>query len=349
MRHLSRLDRHCVELCCLLVLCCAWQSTPPSRQSAPVNARSTSKIDLTTPAKAIESFLLAVSSHNDLAASLCVVGGKPSPSLNQLQRLDNLFYYHVESTGFASRSIQAKIDGGKATATLKVAMVASLNGREFFRSPETEDRVELQHVGADWKIVPQHDPAALEEMISKPETMQGHMVSYTASVYAFPDLFVTVRRRAIEVKCRQNLKVMCLLALEHSQDHHDTFGFKPAEFKTSLFPYYLKLQNNMTNRARPVQSLLDEETRRAIEFHCPLDAKGEMGYAFNANLYRVPDSAIKDPARTVLFYEGKNGKLAFRHNGRANVGFADGHVETIDAAAAKQLVWLPSPGSRPKP
>jgi len=47
------------------------------------------------------------------------------------------------------------------------------------------------------------------------------------------------------------------------------------------------------------------------------------------------------PQITVLFYEGANGKLNFRHNGKAAVAFADCHVKLIDAAAAKDLRWKP--------
>ena len=52
-------------------------------------------------------------------------------------------------------------------------------------------------------------------------------------------------------------------------------------------------------------------------------------------------AATPEPAETVMIYEGKNGKLDFRHNGRATVGFADGHVKLTDAEGAKKLRWKP--------
>ena len=42
-----------------------------------------------------------------------------------------------------------------------------------------------------------------------------------------------------------------------------------------------------------------------------------------------------------MIYEGKNGKLDFRHEGKATVGFADGHAKLIDAQGAKKLRWKP--------
>lgn len=54
-----------------------------------------------------------------------------------------------------------------------------------------------------------------------------------------------------------------------------------------------------------------------------------------------PVSKVPQPAATVMIYEGEHGKLNFRHDGKATVGFVDGHVKLVDAEAAKPLRWKP--------
>ncbi|MBV9470028.1 MAG: hypothetical protein JOZ57_12380, partial [Abitibacteriaceae bacterium] len=50
---------------------------------------------------------------------------------------------------------------------------------------------------------------------------------------------------------------------------------------------------------------------------------------------------IQHPDTTVMVYEGHDGELSFVHNGRAVVGFADGHVMLVDQEQAKTLRWKP--------
>jgi prepilin-type processing-associated H-X9-DG protein len=76
-------------------------------------------------------------------------------------------------------------------------------------------------------------------------------------------------------------------------------------------------------------------------FKCPSDASGAVSYSFNANLAGVKLAKVSAPAETVMIYEGKNGKLDFRHEGKAAVGFADGHAKLVNAEGAKKLHWRP--------
>ena len=50
---------------------------------------------------------------------------------------------------------------------------------------------------------------------------------------------------------------------------------------------------------------------------------------------------IAHPDAVVAVYEGKNQTPDFRHNGKAVIGFADGHVEEIPEAQAGTLKWIP--------
>ena len=64
-------------------------------------------------------------------------------------------------------------------------------------------------------------------------------------------------------------------------------------------------------------------------------------YTFNANLSGKNLTVVKDFARTVLFYEGQNEKPIFRYDGKAAIGFADGHAELVTPEEAQKLIWRP--------
>jgi prepilin-type processing-associated H-X9-DG protein len=64
-------------------------------------------------------------------------------------------------------------------------------------------------------------------------------------------------------------------------------------------------------------------------------------YALNTHLDGLNLADLAEPARTVLFYEGKDEKLDFRHDGKSNVAFTDGHVKAIGPDEAEKLIWNP--------
>lgn len=127
------------------------------------------------------------------------------------------------------------------------------------------------------------------------------------------------RSRERQVACISNVKLVALAALMLNQDRKEKFALKAASYKKSLMPY----------------------TKNKQIFHCPEDKSGAVSYSFNRNLEGISLYKIDKPAETVMIYEGKNQKLAFRHNGGANVGFVDGHVKWIPKEKAKTLRWKP--------
>lgn len=62
-------------------------------------------------------------------------------------------------------------------------------------------------------------------------------------------------------------------------------------------------------------------------------------FAFNDSLTGRTLASIGKPSQTVLFYEGKGGKLSFRHQGKANVAFADSTARSLTPEEAKNLIW----------
>jgi prepilin-type processing-associated H-X9-DG protein len=67
----------------------------------------------------------------------------------------------------------------------------------------------------------------------------------------------------------------------------------------------------------------------------------KTSYSFNANLEGVSVASVKNSSQVVLFYEGKNGKLNFRHNGKASVAFVDGKTTLVSEKEAHSLRWKP--------
>jgi len=76
-------------------------------------------------------------------------------------------------------------------------------------------------------------------------------------------------------------------------------------------------------------------------FHCPADkgGPGNSSYSYNTNLngHTIAETNME----TVMVYEGKDGKLDFRHDGFALVAFADGYTELINMSRAEHLRWKP--------
>src|SRR5207244_2572565 len=119
--------------------------------------------------------------------------------------------------------------------------------------------------------------------------------------------------------CISNVKQICAGAMMLMVDNDETFKLKAETYKQSLMPYI----------------------RNEAVFKCPADRGSGASYSFNANLAGLNLAKVVAPAETVLIYEGKNGKLNFRHEGKAVVGFADGSAKLIDAENAKKLRWKP--------
>lgn len=146
----------------------------------------------------------------------------------------------------------------------------------------------------------------------------GIVVIAILAAILFP-VFQKVRENARVASCQSNVKQIELGMLQYTQDHNDTFPKSAAAYKDAIFPY---LQSEQL-------------------FHCPSDQGGPVDYAMNTKLQGVSTDKIAHPEAVVAVYEGKNQTLNFRHNGKAVVGFADGHVVEVPEAQAGSLKWTP--------
>lgn len=102
-------------------------------------------------------------------------------------------------------------------------------------------------------------------------------------------------------------------------DKAGKFALQGSQLRQSLLPYYPTLD---------------------VLLRYPEAQGGQV--SFNTRLTNVPLSKVRNPQRTVMLYEGENGKLDFRHNGRALVTFVAGHVRYLNSETAeKLLLWSP--------
>lgn len=117
--------------------------------------------------------------------------------------------------------------------------------------------------------------------------------------------------------CLSHVKTIALGVLMYAQDHKEFTPPKAASYAEQILPYVKKKEM----------------------FTCPLDPEKTASYRFNSGVADLPLSAITYPAKTVMIYEGQNGKPDFRHAGQAIIGFMDGHCKLIKPEAAAGLIW----------
>ena len=133
----------------------------------------------------------------------------------------------------------------------------------------------------------------------------------------FP-VFAKARENARLAVCESNVKQIELGLVQYAQDYNK-YPPSAAGYKAAVFPYIKSEQ----------------------VFHCPDDSGGGESYSFNTNLQGKNIAALNAPADTVMVYEGNGQTLDFRHEGKAVVGFADGHVQVMTREEAKTLRWKP--------
>jgi prepilin-type processing-associated H-X9-DG protein len=134
----------------------------------------------------------------------------------------------------------------------------------------------------------------------------------------FP-VFAKVRENARMSVCESNVKQIELGLIQYVQDHNDKYPPSASGFKAAVFPY-----------------LKSEQI-----FRCPTDTAGSVDYSMNPKLQGMSLEKLADPSQVVAIYEGSSQTLVFRHEGKAVVGFADGHVKALTPAQAQMLRWKP--------
>jgi len=123
--------------------------------------------------------------------------------------------------------------------------------------------------------------------------------------------------------CYINMRQVAMGMQTYFYERGEKFDLTPLSYKDKAMPEISRL---MANKGF---------------FHCPADkgAPGSNSYSYNTNLngHTMAETNLE----TVMVYEGKDGKLDFRHDGFALVAFADGYTELINMSRAEHLRWKP--------
>lgn len=115
----------------------------------------------------------------------------------------------------------------------------------------------------------------------------------------------TARGAAIKTQCLSNIKQLSTGAMIYLTDYDD-HNFLPGSIKTPLMPYI----------------------KNASIFECPLT---HWAFGTNDKLRKLDFGKIKDPSKTVFFFDSGGVSQTFPHDGLGAVSFADTHAKMIKA------------------
>lgn len=276
-------------------------------------------IDISTPERTIATFLNAASRNDFPTMRRCTLARGTSTKAAK--------FFANGGAGFAFAKVQV-VEKQRSGETATVAVTFKVSAA----APPTtaEETISLTKQADGWKI----DYLASMAFSSKSPQPENGPSGVIAMLAAFAEgnemqlnAFTTARERARSIWCLSNCKQLGLAAMMYVADYDDVFP-PSVKWDSAVEPYF-------KNRAF---------------LSCPLDKRGSISYSMNPALAGATATQVLYPAETVLFYDGKDGKFNFRHQGKAAVTFADGHGELIDPARAATVRWNPGSslsGTRP--
>lgn len=270
------------------------------------------QVNLSSPEATVNSFVASINQYNFKQAALCVAGAKPE-AVGQIADLEQEI--KKEKMIFSISNLRSSINGLNAKITLSLKMTVPTWPSQ---APLQTEHLQLRQEKGKWKILP-GNPKTFLSVIPN-----NGAFTWLATLLAHPELGATIRDRVQAATCMSNVKQLALAMSMFVYDHDNTFAITASSpLEKTLWPY----------------------VRNKTLFHCP-SAKKETtddasSYSFNANLENIQQASIKDPAKTILLYEGKDGKFDFRHNGKASVAFVNGVVKFIGPEEAESLHWKP--------
>ena len=190
-------------------------------------------------------------------------------------------------------------------------------------------------VTCDWQFTPEpdrkyHDVLPLTrvdgvwKLVVPNQLPSGESISSLVYLFGSPkgiaDSKAAAENATVKTDCLSNIKLIGLAALQFASEKDDIFEFGKLPYQTAIAKY---LRSNKILR-------------------CPLDPPNTLSYSFNSALLGKSLANIVAPTLTIMVYEGSNGKLNFRHAGKAMVCFADGHAKGITPADLQYYTWAPN-------
>jgi len=259
--------------------------------------------NLSTPEATIRSFVAALSKPDLKLAARHVLDIKPSPVLKGWEDF-------LRDAKLKVTVLEVKTSEGPDGATIATC---KLTAQPREKQPTTEtSSIALRRVGEAWLLV--------QPDLADPEAKTSFLKVFAAMLSAPKSELDIANGHRYRSVCMTNLKHIVVAAHTFMLDNDDVFKL------------------NGKNVARKLKPHLDD----AKFLNCPGHSGKGPSYTFNEALAGKPYTAIDDPHKTVMFYEGSGGKLDFsRHGGVANVAFCDTSVRAIREGEEKSLRWKP--------
>lgn len=276
--------------------------------------------DLSSPRATLHSFVGSYNQGKLQQAALCVAGTDPD-KINLLAELAKA-RKSDETSEIIINKLDITIDDSGKTADAAITLQIGKLKDEFHDSPnQFISHLKLNSQDGKWKIIADEFKYKHTREIRDP-------LSYIVSLLAHPESIEIIHQHARIATCQSNLKQLSLTVFMFEQDHNNIYTFTNKTWIESLKPY-------MTAVQRPILICPDDKS--------PYQHSNgnKASYSFNANLVNVSAASIQNPSQVVLFYEGKDGKLNFRHNSEACVAFVDGSTKLVNRKDAGSLRWKP--------
>jgi prepilin-type processing-associated H-X9-DG protein len=160
----------------------------------------------------------------------------------------------------------------------------------------------------------------------------------------FP-VFARARDAAIQTSCLNNVKQLSMAVQMYKTDWDNSYPL--AENWNEAIGEYV----------RPSVAQKSSSKLSGV-WVCPAAKSKEPAYALNEMLAGVSEKDVNFPAETVGIYESLPGRNQVggatllpsppRHHGGNSIGFADGHVKSVDAHETGGLVWDPKTTTVPQ-
>ena len=142
------------------------------------------------------------------------------------------------------------------------------------------------------------------------------------------------REKARQTSCQVNIKQLSLGLMMYAVDYNDHWA--PADRWCDVTYPYVKNQS---------------------VYVCPDLPQYRGSYGHNERLSMTPLKSVSSPADTPTVFDATGGwnqyggrsLVNYRHQGVANVGFADGHAQALTKADTDRLQWQPTGAAPAKP
>jgi len=277
--------------------------------------------DLSTPKATVLSMLAAYANHDVSGLAKCVDGAITSGFPQELLTGE------LPLTAAKGKDFLIEVNGDSAKVAVEYEATIGSNALSS-STIAFVDMMNLKKVGTNWLIVPGKldiETAGTLPLVTRPLSLIAAVIGPDPG---YRNAILLAQKRAIATSCLRNSKQVALGMLMYVQDYDEVFPRTAAGYQSLITPYVAK----------------------AEIFQCGLDAKGTISYSMNVNLQNRSLADVASPASTVLLYEGHNGVVEYRHEGRAAIACADGQVKLMTESEVKALTWkLPPPKPKKVP